>query len=320
MSVSVLSGLQHTFSDRLCRGIYGLSEIFKVVRCLCLMVAEDSSVPESYELYRWTSFELDNLRLSASKESLMFQTFASHRLRYVCGGEFQLAVTVVEEFIITVALNLLHLPQVSDHVNLALACWGPGVLLHTRVSEIEEIMGCYMETLERRGRIGSADRTSMLESFVRFVRQFRDDHGESYDERTHESELWEYGSRDIVLRRLMQVSFCVSGSVNQSYSFVEFSLPHLSSENVSSIMRAILSWCQSRGVRSLHRIPDGLVAESIDAVGRAIELGSVTMDELWDEVGRTSVEEYRESVYERMGLTLDGDRVASPEIGGEHRF
>ena len=76
------------------------------------MVAEDSTVPESHEIYRWTSFELNSLPLSAGKESLMFQIFASHRSTYACGGEFQLAVIVLEEFIITVAMNLLRLPQV----------------------------------------------------------------------------------------------------------------------------------------------------------------------------------------------------------------
>ena len=40
----------------------------------------------------------------------MFQTFASHRSRYECGGEYQHAVTVVEDFVITVALTLLRLP------------------------------------------------------------------------------------------------------------------------------------------------------------------------------------------------------------------
>ena len=140
------------------------------------MVAEDSTVPESYELYRWTNFEISSLRLSAGKESLMFKTFASHRSRYPCGGEFQHAVTVVEEFVITIAMNLLQLPQVSDRTNMALACWGPDMLMHANISEMEEIMDCYLETLERRGRLVVTDRTPMLESFVRFIRQFRDDH------------------------------------------------------------------------------------------------------------------------------------------------
>ena len=73
-------------------------------------------------------------------------------------------------------------------------------------------------------------------------------------------------------------------------------------------------------MRSLQSIPDGLVAESIDAVAQAIEHGGLSIDYLWDEVGRSSTDDYRESVYERMGLTLDGSRVASPKIGGERRF
>ena len=250
----------------------------------------------------------------------MFKTFASHRSRYPCGGEFQHAVTVVEEFVLTIAMNLLELPQVSDRTNTALACWGPDMLVHANISEMEEIMGCYLETLERRGRLGATDRTPMLESFVRFIRQFRDDHGEGYDLQIHENELWQYGSRDAVLCRLMQICFCVSGSFNRVYSFVDFSLPQLSSENISSMIRTILSWCQSRGVRSLQSIPDGLVAESIDAVGRAIEFGGVSMDDLWNEVGRLSTDVYSQSVYERMGLNPDGSRAARPEIGGERGF
>ena len=62
----------------------------------------------------------------------MFQTFASHRSSYTCGG----AVTVVEEFVITVAMNLLKLSPLSDHVNLALACWSPDLLLHGQVGEM----------------------------------------------------------------------------------------------------------------------------------------------------------------------------------------
>ena len=84
MSVSVLKGLQQTFSENLYRGMYGLSEILKVVRRLHLMVAENSTVPESHEIYRWTNFELAELRLSAGKEALLSQTFASHRSRYEC--------------------------------------------------------------------------------------------------------------------------------------------------------------------------------------------------------------------------------------------
>ena len=94
----------------------------------------------------------------------------------------------------------------------------------------------------------------------------------------------------------------------------------MSSEDLCSVLRTILSWCQSQGVRNLQSIPDVLVSDSSDAIGRVKELASVSMDDLWDEVGRSTTDGYRESVFERMGLTVNGDRVASPDIGSEHRY
>ena len=186
-TVLVLRGMQQTFSDFLYRGIHGLIEILDVVRRPCLMAAEDERGPQSYELYRWGRFEISALRLSGGKEALMFQTMASQRSSYICGGGYQHAATV-EEFVITVAMNLLKLSPLSDHVNMALGCWSPDMLFHGQVGETEELMGCYLEVLERIGRVNSAARMAKLESFAQ-LRRFRDEHADDYDRSTHESEL-----------------------------------------------------------------------------------------------------------------------------------
>ena len=60
-------------------------------------------------------------------------------------GKNQHAVTVVEEFVITVAMNLLQLSPLSDEVNMALACWSPDTLMHGQVGEMERLMGCHLE-------------------------------------------------------------------------------------------------------------------------------------------------------------------------------
>ena len=62
----------------------------------------------------------------------------------------------------------------------------------------------------------------------------------------------------------------------------------------------ILSWCKSRRVRSVQSIPEDLVADSIDAAGRAIDSQAERMDDLWDGVGKVATEGYRESAMERM--------------------
>ena len=320
LSVLVFEKMKRTFGDGLYRGLYLVNEVFAAVRELCLLVAEPETVPQAYELQRLANFQLSSLRLSAAKEALMFRTFESHRVYYPCGGEYQHAVTVVEEFFMTVALNLLQMPQVSDQINMALSCWSPEVLMYGRVSELEETVGYLVEALECSGRVLYAEKTAMIDSFVRFVGQFRDDHVAEYDLSGHEHELWQYGATNVSLRRLMQFVFCLSGGVSQSWNLDNFGLPSLSSESLSSMFRTVLSWCTSRGVMSLQSIPDGLVAECVAALGRVNDLRTITLGELWKEVGGVAADGYRDSVMERMSFTVEGGRVESPEIGGEHRI
>ena len=149
----VLKNKKHTFSDHLYRGLYGVDEVLRTVRELCLMVAAPATVPESFELHRWAGFQLNDLRLSAGRESQMYRTFETHRGNYACGGEYREAVTVVEEFLITVAINLLRMPQVSDQVNMALSCWCPDVLKRGSVNEMQETISYFLEALERNGVI-----------------------------------------------------------------------------------------------------------------------------------------------------------------------
>ena len=103
---------------------------------------------------------------------------------------------------------------------------------------------------------------------------------------------------------------------------VRISLPALTSEPLLSIFRTIRSWCVVRGVRSLHSFPDGLrrVMESSEAVGRIEDLRSVTLESLWEEVGKESPEGYCDAVLERLCFNTEGGRIESPENGGAHRF
>ena len=132
--------------------------------------------------------------------------------------------------------------------------------------------------------------------------------------------MLQYGANNVNLRRMMQLCLCLSGGANQNVQMVSISLPNEPSESLMSIFRTIRSWFVARGVRSLQSIPDGLVMESSEAVGRFEDLRSVTLDRLWEEVGRESPEGYRDAVLERLGFNAEGGRAESPEIGGEHRF
>ena len=62
------------------------------------------------------------------------------------------------------------------------------------------------------------------------------------------------------------------------------------------------------------------MAECVAALGRVNDLRTITLGELWKEVEGVAADGYRDSVMERMRFTVEGGRVESPEIGGEHRI
>ena len=66
----------------------------------------------------------------------------------------------------------MNLLQISDQVNLALACWCPDVLMRGSVDEMQETTGYFLEALEGNGVIAEEEKIAMSESYVRFVRQF----------------------------------------------------------------------------------------------------------------------------------------------------
>ena len=75
----VLKNMKQTFSEHLHRGLYGVNELLRTDRELCLMVAVPATVPDSFELHRWAGFQLNDLRLSARRESQMYRTFEAQR-------------------------------------------------------------------------------------------------------------------------------------------------------------------------------------------------------------------------------------------------
>ena len=68
----------------------------------------------------------------------------------------------------------------------------------------------------------------------------------------------------------------------------------------------------------MYRSSFELVRESMESVTRAVDLQALTMDGLWDEVGRVATDGYRQSVIARMGFDAEGEQAVSPKIGGAH--
>ena len=88
----------------------------------------------------------------------------------------------------------------------------------------------------------------------------------------------------------------------------------LSSDISTSVCSSILSFLKAHCVRTYESVSGPLLDEILETFGRFTVLTELTENMLWDDVGVVAAEDYRQSLYELMGFTLEGERAPSPEI------
>ena len=85
---------------------------------------------------------------------------------------------------------------------------------------------------------------------------------------------------------MMQIIFCLSGSVSLEAFFPTVEVAGISAEDVKRILQTVFGWCESHGVWSFESVSIERVSESMDLVTRPVDLQAITMNGLLDELDR----------------------------------
>ena len=88
----------------------------------------------------------------------------------------------------------------------------------------------------------------------------------------------------------------------------------LSSDVATSVCSSILSYLKTHSVRQFESVSGPLLQDVVESTGHFTDLADLTEEMLWDDVGVVAGEEYRQSLYDLIGFTADGERAASPEV------
>ena len=75
-----------------------------------------------------------------------------------------------------------------------------------------------------------------------------------------------------------------------------------------------MSFLKAHRIRRYESVSGPFLEEIAESFGRFTTLSDVTDDMLWDDVGVVAAEDYRQSLYELLGFTEEGERAPSPEI------
>ena len=88
----------------------------------------------------------------------------------------------------------------------------------------------------------------------------------------------------------------------------------LPSDLTSSVCATILSYSKTHHFPNHESVSGPLLEEMVETNGWFADLTDFTEEMLWDDIGIVAGKEYRHSVYERVGYTIEGERARSPEI------
>ena len=116
------------------------------------------------------------------------------------------------------------------------------------------------------------------------------------------------------VRRLFRYLMCLNESPLLPMGASCLEVGQLSSDVTTSVCSSILSYLRSHSVRNFESVSGPILEEICESFGRFTVLSELSEDMLWDDVGVVAAEDYRASLYELMGFTMEGDRAASPEI------
>ena len=80
----------------------------------------------------------------------------------------------------------------------------------------------------------------------------------------------------------------------------------LTSDMTTSVCASILSYLNAHCIRNFESVSGPLLEEVLESSGRFTALTDLTEEMLWADVGVVAIEDYRQSLYELMGYTLEG--------------
>ena len=115
-------------------------------------------------------------------------------------------------------------------------------------------------------------------------------------------------------QRLFRFLMCLNESPLFPLRTVCNRVGQLQSDITTSVCSSVLSFLKAHCIRTYESVSGPLLEELSEAFGQFTTLSDVSEDLLWDDVGVVAAEDYRQSLYELMGFTGEGERAPSPEI------
>ena len=312
--VLVVTSYQWSFSSCSLRSCHWAFESASFVHKLLTILVEDVDLPSIYNVRACLNVDVASLVVSPMKVEALRGQFRQYEECFTDPAVFVNHFLQVQNFLLEVVAEVLLVDGMREEVTFHLSVCCPALLLSSDVAVLTEEMSLFTGLLFDLNRVTAVERARMEQSFPSFLERFR---SLATDVSVHDAgsavELFRV-CNSVSMRKLMRYLMCLNESPLLPVGAACVEVGQLSGDVTTSVCASILSFLKSQSVRTYESISGPLLEEVCESFGRLTVLSELTEEMLWDDVGVVAAEDYRQSLYELVGYTAEGERAPSPEI------
>ena len=284
------------------------------MHAILVKLVDDDELPSVTEVRACLGVDVDRLTVSDAKLRAMRDEFGCYLGQIGEAAVIDEHLAMVQSFMFVVVEEILAASGMKEEVTYHLSVGCPALLLRCDVDilqiEAEQFTGLLMDLR----RIGLAEKRRMDGSFVSFVTNFRQNAVDmSVDSAGSAVDIWR-ACESSSCRRFFRFLMCLGETPVFPAGVSCASVGELSSDVTTSVCLSILSYLRTHSIRQFESVSGPLLEEVTESVSHFTALADLTEEMLWDDIGVVADEEYRQSLYDVIGFTVDGERAASPEV------
>ena len=284
------------------------------VHSILSYLVEESELPGVVDVRASLCIDLDELVVSETKLNALREEFVTHMDCFECPAMFEENVALVKDFMLMVVTEILGVRGMKEDVTFHMSVCCPALLLLGDPDVLSAEVNLFTDLLVDLRRVTAVEKRRLDSSFPVFLAKFRQITTDVTSDSASSAVKILRACDSVPAQRLFRFLMCLNESPLFPLRTVCNSVGQLRSDITTSVCSSVLSFLKAHCIRTYDSVSGPLLEELSESFERFTTLSDVSEDLLWDDVGVVAAEDYRQSSYELMGFTGEGERAPSPEI------
>ena len=311
--ILVVNSYRWSFSSCELRTPHWAYESSCFVHAILLYLVEESELLDVVDVRASLCIDLGGLVVSETKLNALREEFVTHGECFECPDRFEENVALVKDFMLMVVAEILGARGMKEDVIFHMSVCCPALLLLGDPDVLSAEVNLFTDLLIGLRRVTAVEEKRLDRSFPVFLAKFRQITSDVTSDSASSVVKILRACDSVPAQRLFRFLMCLNESPLFLLRTVCNQVGQLRSNITTSVCSSVLSFLKVHCIRTYESVSGPSLEELSESFGRFTTLSDVSEDMLWDDVGVVAAKDYRQSLYELMGFTGEGERAPSPE-------